>query len=89
MTNNQAIFLVYPNVAYIVGDKAYDSENNEIALDQSLIQAKIDSVVYAEKRALEYPSMTDYLDGVVKGDQAQIQAYIDACLAVKTKYPKA
>lgn len=39
-------------------------------------------------RAEEYPPMTDYLDGIVKGDQAQIQAYIDACLAVKAKYPK-
>jgi len=43
---------------------------------------------YAEKRAAEYPSITDYLDGVVKGDQAQIDAYIAACLAVKVKYPK-
>jgi hypothetical protein len=43
---------------------------------------------YAEKRASEYPPITDYLDGVVKGDQAQIDAYIAACLAVKAKYPK-
>ena len=43
---------------------------------------------YAEKRAAEYPSMTDYLDGMVKGDQAQIDKYIADCLAVKTKYPK-
>jgi hypothetical protein len=43
---------------------------------------------YAEKRAVEYPPMTDYLDGVVKGDQAQIDKYIADCLAVKAKYPK-
>lgn len=43
---------------------------------------------YREQRAAEYPPMTDYLDGIVKGDQAQVQAYIDACLAVKAKYPK-
>ena len=43
---------------------------------------------YQYKRAAEYPPITEYLDGVVKGDQAQIQAYIDACLAVKAKYPK-
>jgi len=43
---------------------------------------------YAEKRAAEYPAMTDYLDGVVKGDQAQIDAYIATCQAVKAKYPK-
>lgn len=39
-------------------------------------------------RSAEYPPITDYLDGVVKGDQAQIDAYIAACLAVKAKYPK-
>lgn len=39
-------------------------------------------------RAEEYPPMSDYLDGIVKSDQAQVQAYIDACLAVKAKYPK-
>jgi hypothetical protein len=44
---------------------------------------------YAEKRAAEYPPITDYIDGVVKGDQAQIDAYTAACLAVKAKYPKA
>lgn len=43
---------------------------------------------YSEKRAVEYPPYTDYLDGVVKGNQAQIDAYIAACQAVKTKYPK-
>lgn len=43
---------------------------------------------YQRKRAAEYPDFRDYLDGVVKGDQAQIQTYIDACLAVKAKYPK-
>ena len=32
--------------------------------------------------------MADYIDGIVKGDTAQVQTYIDACLAVKAKYPK-
>jgi hypothetical protein len=43
---------------------------------------------YRELRAAAYPPVTDYLDAVVKGDQEQMQAYIDACLAVKAKYPK-
>ena len=43
---------------------------------------------YQRNRANEYPPINDYIDGIVKGDQAQVQAYIDACLAVKTKYPK-
>jgi len=43
---------------------------------------------YQLQRKSEYPPMEDYLDGIVKGDQAQVQAYIDACQAVKAKYPK-
>ena len=43
---------------------------------------------YAELRAAEYPPYADYLDGVVKGDQAQIDKYIADCQAVKAKYPK-
>lgn len=43
---------------------------------------------YKQKRAREYPPAADYLDGIVKGDQVQIQKYIDDCKAVKVKYPK-
>ena len=45
-------------------------------------------LTYAQKRVAEYPPYTDYLDGVVKGDQAQIAKYIADCQAVKAKYPK-
>jgi len=63
-----------------------DEEANTIcAVEQAAIEA---AKTYAEKRAAEYPSMTDYLDGVVKGDQAQIDKYIADCQAVKAKYPK-
>lgn len=51
-------------------------------------QAEFARLQYQRDRAEKYPDMFDYLDGIVKGDQAQIQAYIDACLAVKVKYPK-
>ena len=43
---------------------------------------------YADKRKSEYPSIENYIDGVVKGDQTQIDNYITECLAVKAKYPK-
>lgn len=51
-------------------------------------QVALTRTQYQRDRAKEYPSVTDYLDGIVKSDQAQVQAYIDACLAVKAKYPK-
>lgn len=43
---------------------------------------------FAQLRAAHYPPMEDYLDGVVKGDQGQIDAYVAACLAVKERFPK-
>ena len=43
---------------------------------------------YKRLRKPEYPPIEDYIDGVVKGDQAQIDAYIAACQAVKTCFPK-
>ena len=48
----------------------------------------VDPLEYQTQRAAAYPPITDYVDGIVKGDQTQVQAYIDACLAVKAKYPK-
>lgn len=51
-------------------------------------QAEFAKTQYQRDRAKEYPPITDYIDGIVKSDQAQVQAYIDACLAVKAKYPK-
>lgn len=51
-------------------------------------QAALAKTKYQRDRAAEYPPITNYIDGIVKGDQAQVQAYIDACLAVKAKYPK-
>jgi hypothetical protein len=46
------------------------------------------SLEYQNLREKEYPDFRDYLDGIVKDDQSQIQAYKDACMAVKRKYPK-
>ena len=83
-----AIYKLYPQVLYTNGDKAYDKDGNEVAYDKTAVQAYIDAHAYIAKRQAEYPPMTDYLDGVVKGDQAQIDKYIADCQAVKAKYPK-
>lgn len=44
---------------------------------------------YSEMRQAEYPPMADYLDAIVKGDTVAQGAYVDACNAIKLKYPKA
>jgi hypothetical protein len=43
---------------------------------------------YADLRRAAYPPITELLDGLAKDDMAQVQAYKDACLAVKAQYPK-
>jgi hypothetical protein len=83
-----AIYKLYPQVVCTSDDKAYDADGNEVAYDKAAVQAYVDAHAYIAKRAAEYPSITDYIDGVVKGDQAQIDKYIADCLAVKAKYPK-
>ena len=84
----ETIYKLYPQVVRTVGDEAFDVNGNIVDYDMSLVQAEIDATAYIAKRVAEYPPVTDYLDAVVKGDAAQQQAYIDACLAVKAKYPK-
>lgn len=88
MNKHQAIYKLYPNVVTIRGDVAYDKDNKEVTYDNNAVEALVASEAYKDKRAAEYPAITDYLDGIVKGDNAQVQAYIDACQAVKNKYPK-
>lgn len=70
------------------GELVEISDASKATLITAQENAQATSNHYTIKRAAEYPSMTDYLDGVVKGDQAQINKYIADCLAVKAKYPK-
>ena len=87
--NHKAIYKLYPQVVTIDDTAgAFDANGNKVDIDLSLVNAWVDPEQYKYNRAREYPSYTDYLDGIVKGDNAQVQAYIDACNAVKNKYPK-
>ena len=86
--NHEIIFKLNPTVVTIRGDEAYDIDDNPVQYDKDAVQAYIDANSYQVKRAAEYPPIADYLDGVVKGDQAQIAKYIADCQAVKDKYPK-
>ena len=85
----EAIYALKPQVVRTVGNVAYDEAGNEVAYDKAAVQAYVDAHAYIEKRQAEYPPFTDYLDGIAKGDKAQINKYIADCQAVKAKYPKA
>jgi hypothetical protein len=88
MTKIEAIYATHRNVAVIRGDDAFDADGNPVTYDETAVQAYIDAHAYIAKRQAEYPPFTDYLDGVAKGDQAQIDKYIADCQAVKSRYPK-
>ena len=87
--NHKAIYALYSQVVTVDdGAGAFDAQGNQVTIDMDAVNAWVDPDQYKYDRASAYPPITDYLDGVVKGDQAQIDAYIAACQAVKAKYPK-
>lgn len=88
MNLQDAIFTLNPTVITIRGGVAYDANEQVVEYDLAAAEALVAANAYKQLRVAEYPDFKDYLDGIVKGDQAQIQAYIDACNAVKAKYPK-
>ena len=88
-----------PSAAFIVRGSTYSgiewlSEDQTIPTEEEvnaeilLLTQQWESKQYQRDRQEEYPNFVDYIDGLVKGDQDQMQAYIDACNAVKQKYPK-
>jgi len=87
--NHKAIYKLYPQVITIDDTAgAFDKDGNKVEIDMALVNAWQDPDAYKYQRVAEYPPITDYIDGVVKGDQVQIDKYIADCLAVKAKYPK-
>jgi hypothetical protein len=95
----QAIKNLRPNASFSVNGETYNGiewldelqakpSEADVNAELARLQAEYDAKEYQRKRALEYPDFKEYLDGIVKGDTAQVQAYIDACNAVKAKYPK-
>lgn len=96
MDRDLAIRNTHPTVVTINAERdAWDKDGAIVVLDESKIatemtklQLEYDRKQYQRDRQLEYPPMEDYLDGIVKGDQAQIDKYIADCQAVKDKFPK-
>ena len=87
--NHKAIYKLYPTVVSVDDTAgAFDKDGNKVTIDLAAVNAWVDPNAYKTKRQAEYPPITDYLDGIVKGDEAQIAKYIADCQAVKTKYPK-
>jgi hypothetical protein len=94
---SEAIKKINPNACCVVKNDDIDNIEwiNTQPISKELILAEVAKLEeeynanqYQRDRGKEYPDFKDYLDGIVKGDQAQIDKYIADCLAVKAKYPK-
>ena len=87
--DNSLHFLDDDSFAHLLPTGSVQITDAEASTIRAAIQASmVASLTYAQKRAAEYPPFTDYLDGIAKADQAQIDKYIADCQAVKAKYPK-
>jgi hypothetical protein len=85
-------FLVLSNTAYpeLTPFTSFDGYDFTYCQEWGLtVNDEVVHRVWEDIRAKSYPPITDYLDAIVKQNVAQAQKYIDACLAVKDKYPKA
>jgi hypothetical protein len=99
MTIGRAILRIRPGAQFSVTGEEYDGiewfgdaqtkpTRQEVEDSLAVIAAQDAALAYQNQRMMEYPDFRIYLDAIVKGDQEQLQGYIDACLAVKAKYPK-
>lgn len=91
-----AIQSLRPGAQFVLTDDTLDWHDTEqtrptdaeIAAEINRLDALDKAMAYQVKRRAEYPPVADFLDAWVKDDQAGLEAYRDACLAVKAKYPK-
>jgi hypothetical protein len=82
---DNSLHFIEPQFANLLPSGSVQITDEEAA---TIRAANAPVLTYAQKRAAEYPPMTDYLDGIAKGDTSQVDAYVAACMAVKAKYPK-
>lgn len=95
---SSALASLAPAASFSVHGNEYENVNwqsdtpmpskKDVLAEMARLQTIDNANAYKAKRKAEYPPVEEYLDGLVKGDQAQIDAYIAACQAVKDKYPK-
>jgi len=88
--NNDALVSIIDNdVDQITWkDGTPEISKEDILAKQVELQAEYDAQDYARKRKPAYPDIYDYMDGIVKNDQTQINKYIADSQAVKARYPK-
>ena len=89
--NKDAQIVVYGNdldTCTIQWDVGEEISKADIQTKMDELQAEYDALDYARKRKVAYPDIYDYMDGIVKNDQTQIDKYIADAQDVKARHPK-
>ena len=76
---------------HLIGNKiaVTTQEEADILITNQLAKQGLKTIPsYVIQRSKEYPSLTQFADAWVKQDEAALEQYRQACLAVKAKYPK-
>jgi hypothetical protein len=76
----------YEGLEPFAGYEGYDFTYRQawgLTINEDVVRRTI-----SDLRRNAYPPMADYVDGLVKGNQEQVDTYLQACLAVKARYTK-
>jgi hypothetical protein len=91
---HQAIYNTHSSVKVIRSEVAYDSDNNEVILDQSLVdaeltrlQAEYDSLSYARSRKQEYDKLNQF-EMQFDDQRDGTSTWIDSINEIKERFPK-
>jgi len=89
MRIEEIINQLYPDVVstYIVGNSytCKDKDGKDVSIDMSAVNTEFTKQEYKNKRAAEYPSISDQLDNIYHNG---IDAWKATIKATKDKYPK-
>ena len=92
MDKSTAIREIYTNVVTINDETCTDKDGNVVAIDESLVNAKIAENEYKENRKAEYPDLSEQLDklyhDMTNNKLDTTGEWHKAVKAVKDKYPK-
>lgn len=81
-----AILKLYPHIAKIINDIAYDTDGNQVEYDNDLVEAEVNANAYKQQREEEYPPLTEQLDYIYHNGVEAWKA--DMIQPIKDKYPK-
>ena len=91
---HQAIYNTHSSVKVIRSEVAYDSDNNEVILDQSLVdaeltrlQAEYDSLAYARSRKQEYDKLPQF-EMQFDDQRDGTTTWVDSINEIKERFPK-